>query len=80
VFSDSDYAGDLDKRKSTTGVIVFLSGNPITRQSMKQKVVAQLSCEAEYIAAANATSQVLWLRSVGRYVGGSSRCSSAQSR
>jgi hypothetical protein len=34
VFSDSDYAGDLDKRKSTTRVIVFLSGNPVT-QSMK---------------------------------------------
>jgi hypothetical protein len=34
VFSDNDYAGDLDKRKSTTRVIVFLSGNPVT-QSMK---------------------------------------------
>jgi hypothetical protein len=29
VFNDSDYAGDVDKRKSTTGVICFLSGSPI---------------------------------------------------
>ncbi|XP_034568546.1 secreted RxLR effector protein 161-like [Setaria viridis] len=60
-FSYSDYAGDVDARKSTTGVIFFLSSSPITWQSMKQKVVAQSSCEAEYIAAANAAFQALWL-------------------
>lgn len=64
VFSDSDYAGDVDKRKSTTGIICFLSGSLITWQSMKQKVVAQSSCEAEYVAAANATCQALWLSRV----------------
>jgi hypothetical protein len=63
-FSDSDYAGDVDKRKSTTGVIFFLADSPITWQSMKQKVVAQSSCEAEYITAANATYQALWLSQV----------------
>jgi hypothetical protein len=63
-FSDSDYAGDIDKRKSTSGIIFFLAGRPITWQSMKQKVVAQSSCEAEYIAAANATCQALWLTRV----------------
>lgn len=63
-FSDSDYAGDVDTSKSTSGVIFFLSGSPITWQSMKQKVVAQSSCEAEYIAAANAASQALWLARV----------------
>jgi hypothetical protein len=34
-FSDSDYAGDIDKRKSTSGIIFFLTGIPITWQSMK---------------------------------------------
>ncbi|CAA6662781.1 unnamed protein product [Spirodela intermedia] len=53
-FSDSDFAGDVDARKSTTRVIFFLANSPITWQSMKQKVVAQSSCEVEYIAAANA--------------------------
>jgi hypothetical protein len=63
-YSDSHYAGDVDVRYSTTGVIFFLGGSPITWQSMKQKVVAQSSCEAEYIAAANATCQGLWLARV----------------
>jgi hypothetical protein len=63
-YRDSDYAGDVDVRYSTTGVIFFLGGNPITWQSMKQKVVAQLSCEAEYIATPNATCQGLCLARV----------------
>ena len=63
-FSDSDFADDVDARKSTTGVIFFLGGSPITWQSTKQKVVAQSSCEAEYIAAANATCQGMWLARV----------------
>jgi hypothetical protein len=34
-FSDADFAGDVDARKSTTGVIFFLADSPITWQSMK---------------------------------------------
>ncbi|CAA6661429.1 unnamed protein product [Spirodela intermedia] len=34
-FSDSDFAGDVDARKSTIGVIFFLANSPITWQSMK---------------------------------------------
>jgi hypothetical protein len=63
-FSDADFAGYVDERKSTTWVIFFLMNNPITWQSTKQKVVAQSSCESEYIAAANATCQALWLARV----------------
>jgi hypothetical protein len=60
-FSDSDYARDIDKRQSTTYVIFFLNNSPISWRSMKQKVIAQSSCETEYIATANATCQALWL-------------------
>ena len=63
-FSDSDFGGNVDSRKSTTGVIFFLVCSPITWQSTKHKVVAQSSCEAEYIAAANAACQALWLSRV----------------
>jgi hypothetical protein len=63
-FSDADFAGYVDERKSTTWVIFFLMNNPITWQSTKQKVVAQSSCESEYIAAANVTCQTLWLARV----------------
>ena len=60
-YSDSDLAGDVDTRKSTTGVLFFLGGNLVTWQSQKQKVVALSSCEAEYIAATTATCQGVWL-------------------
>jgi hypothetical protein len=58
-YCDSDYACDLKKRQSTSGVIFFLGDSPITWKSMKPKSVAQSSCEAEYIVAANATCQAL---------------------
>jgi hypothetical protein len=60
-FSDSDLAGDIDTRKSTTGVLFFLGSNLVTWQSQKQKVVALSSCEAEYIAATTAACQGVWL-------------------
>ena len=60
-YSDSDLAGDVDTRKSTTGVFFFLGNNLITWQSQKQRVVALSSCEAEYIAAATGACQATWL-------------------
>ncbi|XP_039815166.1 secreted RxLR effector protein 161-like [Panicum virgatum] len=59
-FSDSDMAGDVDGRRSTTGVLFFLGVCPISWQSMKQKVVVLSTCEAEYIAAATACCQGVW--------------------
>jgi hypothetical protein len=70
-FSDSDMAGDVDTRKSTTGVLFFLSNSPVSWQSQKQKVVALSSCEAEYIAATTGACQGTWLaRLLGDLTGG----------
>lgn len=60
-YSDSDHARDLEKRKSTTGVVFFLGGNVVTWTSQKQKVVSLSSCESEYIAAATTACQGVWL-------------------
>jgi hypothetical protein len=60
-YSDSDWAGDVDTRRSTTGVLFFLGNNLITWQSQKQKVVALSSCEAEYMAGTTAACQGIWL-------------------
>jgi hypothetical protein len=69
-FSDSDHAGDVDDRKSTTGYAFFLNSGIITWTSQKQKVVALSSCEAEYIAAATAACQGVWLsRLLGELTG-----------
>ena len=51
VFSDADMAGDIDGPRSTSGVLVFLGSALIAWMSMKQKVVALSTCEAEYVAA-----------------------------
>jgi transposase InsO family protein len=61
-YSDSDHAGDVDDRKSTSGVIFYLNSSPVSWTSQKQKVVAMSSCEAEYVAAASAACQGVWLR------------------
>jgi len=61
-FSDADMAGDVDGRRSTTGVIVFLGAAPVAWQSLKQKTVALSTCEAEYVAAATVACQVVWMR------------------
>jgi len=60
-YSDSDLGGDVDSRKSTSGSLFFLGGSPVTWQSQKQSVVAISSCESEYVAAAIATCQGIWL-------------------
>ena len=60
-YSDSDHAGDPNDRKSTSGVVFFLGGSVVTWVSQKQKIVAMSSCEAEYIAAASAATQGVWL-------------------
>ena len=43
-------------------MLVFLGSTPISWLSLKQKVVALSTCEAEYVAAATAACQVVWLR------------------
>ena len=63
-YTDSDLAGDIDDRKSTTGVIYLLGENPVTWVSQKQLVVALSSCEAEYVAATTAACQGVWLGSL----------------
>jgi hypothetical protein len=70
-FNNVDFTEDVDTRKSTTVVIFFLANSPITRQSMKQSVVIQSSCESEYITKVNATCQALWLAHVVADVQGS---------
>ncbi|XP_066323856.1 secreted RxLR effector protein 161-like [Miscanthus floridulus] len=61
MFSDADVVGDIDRRRSTSGVLVFLGSAPISWLSLKQKVVTLSTCEAEYVAAATATCQAVWL-------------------
>jgi hypothetical protein len=63
-YSDNNLAGDIDYRRSMTGVLFFLSGNPMSWMSQKQKAVTKSSSEAKYMPSVVAASQVVWLRRV----------------
>ncbi|CAL5439703.1 unnamed protein product [Camellia sinensis] len=61
-YTDSDMAGDLDGRKSTSGLLFTFAGGAVSWQSKLQKCVALSTTEAEYIAAAEAGKEMLWLK------------------
>lgn len=63
-YCDSDYAGDPESRKSTTGYIIFYAGGPIGWSSRKQSTVALSTTEAEYIAAAECCKELLYLKTL----------------
>ncbi|KAJ9545521.1 hypothetical protein OSB04_025228 [Centaurea solstitialis] len=61
-YTDSDYGGANLDRKSTSGGCQFLGGRLVSWQCKKQTTVSQSTTEAEYIAASQCCSQVLWIQ------------------
>ena len=60
-YSDSDWAGDKDDRKSVSGFILFLNGCPIMWRSKSQGTVALSSAEAEYVAASEMVKEIVFV-------------------
>jgi len=61
-YIDSDFAGDIDKRRSTTGYVFTLAGGAISWLSKLQDVVALSTTEAEYMAATEACKEAIWIQ------------------
>ena len=61
-YSDSDWAGCIDTRHSTTGIIIMANDSPIGWKSKRQSIVALSSAEAEYIAISTTARELCWYR------------------
>ena len=61
-YSDSDFAGCLDSRKSTSGYIFMLAGGADSWKSAKQTLIASSTMETEFIACYEASNHRIWLR------------------
>ena len=65
-FTDADFAGDVNDRKSTSGWIFTFNGAPISWASKKQGLVTRSSMEAELVAGSIASAEGIWLIRLGK--------------
>ena len=70
-YVDASFDTDLDASKSQTGYVFILNGGAVSWCSSKKSVVAGSTCEAEYIAASEATNEGVWMKEFICDLGGS---------
>lgn len=68
-YCDSDYAGDIQSRKSTTGYLLMFNGGQISWASRRQQCVSLSTTEAEYVAMCEASKEVTWMRQLLESIG-----------
>ena len=61
-YTDSDFVGCVDTRKSTFGYVYLLAGGAISWKSAKQTVIVASTMEAEFVTCFEATIQANWLQ------------------
>ncbi|XP_070014442.1 secreted RxLR effector protein 161-like [Nicotiana sylvestris] len=61
-YCDSDFAGDLDKRRSTTGYVFTFARAPVSWKSTLQSTIGLSTTEAEYMAITEAVKEAIWLQ------------------
>jgi hypothetical protein len=68
-YSDADWAGDVENRRSTSGYVFFVGEGAVSWNSKRQQTVAQSTMEAEYMAMSRCTREAIWLRQLMEDVG-----------
>ena len=68
-YTDADWAGDMDDRKSTSGGAFFLGGRLVSWLSKKQDCTSQSTTEAKNVAAVNNCNQVIWMKQMMKDIG-----------
>ncbi|XP_031112055.1 secreted RxLR effector protein 161-like [Ipomoea triloba] len=61
-YSDADFAGCVDTRRSTSGYVFIMAGGAISWKSVKQSLVTTYTMEAEFVSCFEATSAGVWLK------------------
>ena len=61
-YSDSDFGGDVDNSRSTSGYVFLINGGAVSWKSQQQSLVAESTLEAEYTAMSSASSECIWLQ------------------
>ena len=64
VYTDSDFAGDIDSRKSTSGYVFLMDNAAVAWLSKKQPIVTLSTTEAEYVAASVCVCQAIWFKRI----------------
>ena len=64
-YTDADFAGDEQTRRSTTGFVILYGNSPIHWKSQRQRHVTVSSTESEYVALCTSAKEIKWLRKVG---------------
>nr|AAM08562.1 Putative retroelement [Oryza sativa Japonica Group]AAM10749.1 Putative retroelement [Oryza sativa Japonica Group] len=73
-YVDSDFAGDLDRRRSLTGYVFTIGGCAVSWKASLQATVALSTTKAEYMAISEACKEAIWLRGLYTELCGVTSC------
>jgi len=68
-YTKSDYAGDVDDSRSTSGYVFLMSGGVVAWSSRKQPIVTLSTIEAEYVAITTCACQAIWMKRILKEIG-----------
>jgi transposase InsO family protein len=68
-YSDADFAGDVETRRSTSGFVLILNNGAISWFTRRQRCTSLSTTESEYVAASEATREIVWTRRLLQEIG-----------